>query len=197
MSEAASIAVATPRRSRARGWWGMALFVATEATLFGTIVGTYFYLRVKSAHWPPAGIPEPRLVLPLVLTAVLVATSVPMQAAYAAARAGRAGAARLALLVALAVQAAYLGVQLDLYVRDLASYPPSRDAYASITHLMVGADHAHVAVGLLLDLFLLAKLLDGRLTAYRLVGLQAAAFYWHVVNLLTVVVVAVELSPRW
>jgi heme/copper-type cytochrome/quinol oxidase subunit 3 len=197
VSESSAVAVATPRRAKARGWWGMALFAATESTLFGTIVGTYFYLRFKSAHWPPAGIPEPRVVLPIVLTAVLVATSVPMQAAYRAARAGRAGAALLALLAALAVQAAYLGVQLDLYVRDLASYPPRRHAYASITHLMVGADHAHVAVGLLLDLFLLAKLVDGRVTAYRLVGLQSAAFYWHVVNLLTVVVVTVELSPRW
>jgi heme/copper-type cytochrome/quinol oxidase subunit 3 len=196
MSELSAVAVATPRRSKARGWWGAALFVATEATLFGTIVGTYFYLRFKAAHWPPAGIPEPRVVLPLVLAGVLLASSVPMHRAHAAARAGRVAAARLALLLAFVLQSTYLGVQLALFVRDLDSYPPSRDAYASITHLMVGTDHFHVAVGLLLDLFLLAKLLDGRVTAYRLVGLQGAALYWDVVNVLTVVVVLAELSPR-
>jgi heme/copper-type cytochrome/quinol oxidase subunit 3 len=119
-----------------------------------------------------------------------------MHRAHAAARAGRVAAARLALLLAFVLQSTYLGVQLALFVRDLDSYPPSRDAYASITHLMVGTDHFHVAVGLLLDLFLLAKLLDGRVTAYRLVGLQGAALYWDVVNVLTVVVVLAELSPR-
>ncbi len=35
-----AVAVPAARRSQARGWWGVALLVATEGTLFGTIVGT-------------------------------------------------------------------------------------------------------------------------------------------------------------
>ena len=45
-------AVALERRSRPAGWWGMAVFVATEATLFGTIFGTYFYRRRASRLRP-------------------------------------------------------------------------------------------------------------------------------------------------
>src|ERR671936_3065450 len=70
------------RRARPNGWWGMAVFVATEATLFGTIFGSYFYLRFQALHWPPPGIDDPKLTLPLVLTGVLVATSAPVQLAY-------------------------------------------------------------------------------------------------------------------
>ena len=80
---AAVVRVEQARRARPNGWWGMALFVATEATLFGTIIGTYFYLRFNNLHWPPPGVPEPKLTLPLVLTGLLVATSVPVQFAVA------------------------------------------------------------------------------------------------------------------
>jgi heme/copper-type cytochrome/quinol oxidase subunit 3 len=183
------------RRSRPRGWWGMLLFVATEATLFGTILGTYVYLRVKAEEWPPAGIPAPSIAVPLILTGVLVATSVPMYLASKAATGGRARRTQAFLLLALVVQSAYLALQLGRYADDLEAHPPQLSAYTSITHLLVGADHFHVFVGLLLNLFLLAKLLDGRVTGYRRAGVQAGALYWHVVNVISVVVVLTQLSP--
>jgi cytochrome c oxidase subunit 3/cytochrome c oxidase subunit I+III len=173
----------------------MVLFVATEGTLFGTIFGTYAYLRFKAPHWPPDGIPSPSITIPLVLTGVLLTTSGPMQLASAAAKAGRARRAQALLLLALVVQTGYLAMQLQRYADDVQAHPPQLSAYTSITHLMVGADHFHVLVGLLFNLFLLAKLVDGRVTAYRRTGIQAAAFYWHAVNALTVAVVLVQLSP--
>ncbi len=191
-----AVAVPAARRSQARGWWGVALLVATEGTLFGTIVGTYFYLRFKSAQWPPEGTPEPGVAVPLVLAGVLLATSAPMQLALAAGRAGRARAAQLLLLVALVVQSGYLAMQIHLFADDVRAHPPSANAYASVKDLLLGADHAHVAVGLAVTLFLLAKLADGRVTGYRRVALQCGAFYWHFVNVLTVVVTLVQISPR-
>ena len=172
----------------------MAIFVAAEATLFGALLGTYFYLRFKVVHWPPGGAPAPKVALPLILAAVLVATSLPMQAALRAARSGRLGAARFGLLAALAVQSAYFGVQMHLYLADLGKFTPASSAYGSIYFTLLGADHAHVFVGLLLDLWLLARLATG-LTNYRLVGLRVVTFYWHFVNVLTLAVVLTQLSP--
>ena len=43
------------------------MLVASEATLFGTFIGTYYYLRFTSVHWPPPGTPEPRVVVPLIM----------------------------------------------------------------------------------------------------------------------------------
>ena len=51
-----------------------------------------------------------------------------------------------------------------------------------------------VAVGLLLDLYLAARLVRG-LTSYRATGVEAAALYWHFVNVLAILVTATLLSP--
>ena len=194
MSEAHALRVEHARTAKPNGWWGIALFVATEATLFGTLVGSYFFLRFNTLQWPPPGVSEPKALWPLVLTGVLVATSVPMQLAVRAARAGRRGAAWWLVAAALAVQAAYFAVQVHLFFGDLARFKPQGSSYASIYFTLLGADHAHVALGLLLDLWLLARL-AARLTTYRLTGLRVIAFYWHFVNAVSVAVTLTLLSP--
>ena len=189
MSAAAPTAPA--RVAKPNGWWGMAVFVATEATLFGTIFGTYFYLRFHTTNWPPRGLPEPALTAPLILTAVLVATSIPMQLASLAAQAGRAAATRALLALAMVVQATYFGIQVHLFLDDLDKFSPSGSAYGSIYFTMLGAHHAHVAFGVLIVLFLVLRLGRG-LTRYRTVGVQSAAFYWHFVNVLALCVAATQ-----
>jgi cytochrome c oxidase subunit I+III len=174
------------RLARQNGWWGMAVFVATEATLFAALVGTYVYLRLGSTHWPPPGIAKPHVLVPVLLTVALVLTSPLVQLSWR-----RQAAAPLAL--AAAVQAAYLVWQTHDLVNLVHSTPPSHSAYASIVVTMLGADHAHVLVGLLLDAWLLARFARG-LTDYATAGLRATAFYWHAVNVITVVVLLVQLS---
>jgi len=191
MTEA--VVPARPRSAAPSGWWGMAAFVATEATLFGVLFGSYAYLRFETVHWPPDGIAAPKVVLPLVLAGLLAATSVPMALASSAARAGLARRASTLILVALAVQSVYFGIQIHQMSSDLTHFTPQRDAYASIYYTLLGADHAHVAVGLLLNIWLLLRLAGG-VTRYRIVAVRAITFYWHAVNVLTVLVTACLLS---
>jgi heme/copper-type cytochrome/quinol oxidase subunit 3 len=181
--------------AKPNGWWGMAIFLAGESTLFAALIGSYFYLRFNAPHWPPPGVPEPAVAVPLVLTAVLVVTSPVMAFAARAARAGRRGAAWWAILLALVVQSGYLAYQIHLYAGDLDRFQPQGSAYASIYYVLLGADHAHVALGLLFNLWLLLRLAT-RLTPYRVVAVRAIAFYWHVVIALTVLCVLTELSPH-
>src|SRR3954464_1718021 len=70
--------VGAARRALPNGWWGMAIFLCSEAALFGSLIGTYFYLRFTSPQWPQGGIPAPAVVLPIVLTAVLLASCLPI-----------------------------------------------------------------------------------------------------------------------
>ena len=80
--------------------------------------------------------------------------------------------------------------------------PPSERDLAGLTVALVGVTilsldslmPLHVLVGILLEAWLLLRLVTG-LTRYRLVGLQATAFYWHFVNVLAVIVVLTQVSP--
>jgi cytochrome c oxidase subunit III len=187
-------AVDRSRRAMPSGWWGVLLFVCSEATLFGLMIASYFYLRFYNAQWPPAGIDKPKVALPLVLTAILVSTAVPLFLAVRSARLGRARAAWLLVLVAVLVQGAYLGVQIHEFASDLDKMSPKDSSYASIYFTLLGAHHIHVAVGILLELWLVARLLGG-MTNYRLIALRAIALYWYFVAALGVAVVFTQISP--
>jgi heme/copper-type cytochrome/quinol oxidase subunit 3 len=181
--------------ARPNGWWGMAIFVAAEATLFGTLVGTYFYLRFSTAPWPPPGTPEPRVVAPVVLTIALLLAGGAVHLALRDARNGARVRAVAVLGAATCVQLTYLVIQIALMNADIDRTSPSTSAYASIYYTLSGASHAHVALGVVLNLWLVARLALA-ITPYRLAGLQATTLYWDVVNVLTVVVLLTELSPR-
>jgi cytochrome c oxidase subunit III len=182
------------RLAMPNGWWGAILFIATELTLFGCLIATYFYLRFNNPHWPPLGVEPPKVALPLVLTAILVSTTIPIFFAVRAARAGNARLAWLLFFVALLVQGGYFGIQVHEFLSDLDKMSPHDSAYASIYFTLVGAHHAHVVVGMLIELWVLAKLLGG-LTNYRLIGVRVAAFYWYFVNFMAVAVVLTQIYP--
>jgi heme/copper-type cytochrome/quinol oxidase subunit 3 len=180
--------------ARPNGWWAMVLFVAGEVTLFLMLFASYYYLRLQSNHWPPHGIEKPPVLVPVILTAALALTSVAMQRAWHAARLGGRVRAWRWLALAGTVQTVYLVWELHDFVDELHKMPPSQSAYSSIFFTLVGIDHAHVLLGALLTAWLLVRLAT-RLTPYRLRGLQAITFYWHAVNAITIVVLAVSLSP--
>ena len=164
-----------PQRGRPVGWWGMLMLVAAESTLFGVLFGTYFYLRFNSPHWPPDGIPRPSVAVPLILAAVLAASALLLRLGT-----------RAAVVVALVVQAGYFAYAVHDFQDKLHTFTPQTDAYGSIYYVLLGADHAHVAVGLVLDLWLLVN--------FRPIAMRVIAFYWYAVAVLTLCVTGALLS---
>jgi heme/copper-type cytochrome/quinol oxidase subunit 3 len=190
------VALVPRRRQPSVALWGMAMFVASEATLLASMIASYYYLRFTTPVWPPRADPQPEVVIPLILVGVLATTSLPMQLAALAGRTGRLATARLCLVWALMIQAGYFAYEIQDYSRQVHHDPISTDAYSSIYFTLLGADHGHVFIGILLTIWLLWKLRRG-LTMYRLNALQVVAFYWHVVNFLTLVITGVLLSATF
>jgi cytochrome c oxidase subunit 3 len=189
--------VATPRRgSLPNGVWGIALVIATEGAFLGCLVASYLYLGSRRENWPPPGIPEPHVLVPLILAGVLLATSVPMFLASLAARRGAARTAWLLIFAALLVQSGYLAYQVHLFLRDLDTFSPSASAYGSSYFTLLGAHHVHVLVGILLDVWLLARLTRG-LTDYRVTAVRVVSWYWHFVNVIGVLITITIVSAAW
>jgi cytochrome c oxidase subunit I+III len=178
---------------RPSGWWGMWLLVATEATLFGILIATYFYLRFHTpSAWPPDGLAKPAILKPLIATAILVASSVPIAIA---ARRGTGATARLvALAVAVALAVVFLAFQAVLVSDALDTFRPHDDAYASAFYVLIGLHAAHVVVGILIALW--TATFGWRLGAVRL-PTRLTALYWYFVNAMALLVFAtLYLSPR-
>ena len=145
-------------------------------------------------EWPPAGVPEPRVLAPVLLTALLVLTAPLVLAASAFARRGRAHAAWLLIFVAFLLQAGYLAAQVYFFQDDLSAFGPKGSAYGSAYFTLLGAHHAHVAAVLLLDVWLLLRLLGG-VTPYRATAVRIAAWYWVFVAGMGVLVTLTVISP--
>ena len=195
-TDAAAVSRVVPRRlGPPAAWWGIVILVASEGTLFAAFIGTYYYLRFRAPVWPPDGIKPPEIAIPLILVGSLLVSSIPMQLASLAARAGRVAATRLFLLVALTIQSGYFAYEMHDFRDQLHTVDITRDAYSSIYYTLLGADHAHVFLGLLFNVWLLGKLARG-LTTYRMNATQAITWYWHAVNVLTLVVIGTLLSAN-
>jgi heme/copper-type cytochrome/quinol oxidase subunit 3 len=173
----------------------MLLFLCAEGTLFGSLMATYFYLDFIAHRWPPKGIAPPSVVLPVIATVGLISATVPLLLAVRASRLGR--KRRVVGLIALAVliQLGYVAGQVLLFRHDLRQFTPQGSAYGSVYFTLLGAHHAHVVLGILLELGVLWQVLRQGLTNYWLIGVRTVALYWYVVNALAILVVLTQLSP--
>jgi heme/copper-type cytochrome/quinol oxidase subunit 3 len=194
MSEPLAVPVAV-QRGRPVSWWGVLLLVATESALFGAMIASYFYIRFESVHWPPPGVPEPKVLVPTLLTVVLLVSSLPAAVAASAARRRLAGRAAAGLAATAVLAVVYSVGTSVLVVQEWHDAPATKHAYDSLFFTIQGAHVAHVAAGILVNLFLLATIARGSISQYRMNGIWAMSLYWHFVNALAVLVLLTTISP--
>jgi cytochrome c oxidase subunit 3/cytochrome c oxidase subunit I+III len=124
------------------------------------------------------------------MLAVLLTSSVVLHVGELAAKKGRGGAARAAVLLTVLLGAVFLAIQAQEYAEKLTRLRPSTNAYGSIFYAMTGIHGLHVALGLLMLIYvLLLPELDSPRPPHR--ALHNAALYWHFVDAVWVLLVAV------
>lgn len=190
-------AMAAPRAA-SNGWWGMVLLIATEATLFGVLLASYFYIRFNTVGgWPPDGIDDPKLLRAAVMTVILAASSLFVHAAESGVRRGSGAALVAGLATAFVLGVAFFALQLwetDVVAGD---FTPRTNAYGSLFFTITAAHAAHLAAGLLLLAWIQVRAWWGVYRPRRHLGVQIAAIYWHFVVVLQLVIfAALYLSPR-
>jgi len=187
--------VTARRRALPNGIWGMLLFLCSEITIFGTLLATYFYLDFDARRWPPAGIKPPEVLYPSLATGWLLLSVMPMWLASRAARRGERNLTLAAIALGFLMQCGYVAAQAILFRHDLLQFSPKATAYGSIYFTLLGTHHAHVILGLFLDVGLLWFVATRGLTNYWLTGVRGLALFWYVVAGLAVPVVLTQLTP--
>ena len=196
MTELAVARPDAPPGARPSGWWGMVLLIATEATLFALLLATYFYLRFETVGpWPPDGIADPKIVKPLIATIVVAAAAVPLGWASATAGRLRPRDAQLGLATGIGLGVGFLVFQYVLVQESLDRFRPETNAYGSIFYTLVGLHFVHVAVGVLLAIWALAR--TARFDRTAVLTVRVTSLYWSFMAVVSAVVfLTLYLSPR-
>jgi cytochrome c oxidase subunit 3/cytochrome c oxidase subunit I+III len=178
-------------------YWGMALFVATEATMFASLITSYLFLGTANPGWPPAGIERPKLVLPPIMTWTLLASSVTMFWAERGIKNGARDRLRLGLGLTILLGTLFLAIQAVEYHDRLETLKPWANSYAASFYTITSFHALHVITGLLLLGYTEVRALLGHFDAEHHLAVKNVGLYWHFVDLVWLFIFAtLYLSPR-
>ena len=179
------------------GYWGMALFVATEATMFASLLTTYLFLGTANASWPPAGIERPKLVLPPIMTLILLASSATMFWAEHGIKIGARNRLRIGLGLTILLGMAFLAIQGVEYHDKLEKLKPWANSYAASFYTITSFHALHVVTGLLLLGYAEIRAFLNHFDAEHHLAVKNVGLYWHFVDVVWLFVFAtLYLSPR-
>jgi len=166
--------------------YGMALFIASEVMFFAAFFWAFFdaSLFPKEATggvWPPEGITtfDP-FTLPLLNTLVLLLSGVTLTWAHHALLHGDRNGLIQGLASTVALGVAFTGLQAFEYSH--APFGFTDGIYSSTFYLATGFHGFHVIVGTVFLAVCLGRAIKGHFKPDHHFGFEAAAWYWHFVD---------------
>jgi cytochrome c oxidase subunit I+III len=176
---------------RSVGWWAMFITMVGDATAFASLVFAYFFYWTIHPDFPPPDAKGPGVFLPLLSAALTLGAWICMLLARHRNAIGNSGQG-LFLLCASAALAAASGAAL-LAAPWLTGLAPTTDVYDATVWVLVLWTVVHVAVGILMQFYCIARSLAGKLTPEHDIDLQNVTLYWHF-GAITVVVTALVIA---
>jgi cytochrome c oxidase subunit 3 len=162
---------------RSSGWWGMFFFIVSESSVFAYLCFSYYYFNVQREYspWPPYGWPS--FIYSVPETALLfIATALVWYADR------RASAKMDWLIAAMLFVAALFGsgfIGLGLQDWRVKPYTLPSTPYASLYLVITGVHLAHVLIGVLMTLAVLAWVVLGYFGPVRHVPIGVTLLYWY------------------
>lgn len=170
-----------------RGVYAMWALIATEFMLFVCMFGSYYYLGSNKDRWAHEKPPE--LILPFLLLAILLSSSVVLHWGERRVKAGAETAGRILLWITVLIGFAFLTVQGFEYATHWKDLTPYSDSYGSIFYTITGLHAAHVIVGLLMLMYVGILPWEGRSRRSPHIPYETVALYWHFVDAVWILIV--------
>ncbi len=167
---------------------GMWIFLTTEVIVFGSILGSYLFIRANFPHWPnPAEIHN--LPIGLTNTIVLLTSSLTVVLAVHAIKEGHQRGLVLGLTATFLLGTTFMSIKAaewwELFHEPLP-FNFTAGLPASVYYFTTGLHGAHVLAGMIVVLYLVRKALNGGYSKQNYLGVENFGLYWHFVDILWV-----------
>ena len=166
---------------------GMVLFITSEVMFFFAFFWAFFNASmpilsfVAQPTWPPEGVvPLETWDLPFINTLILLASGATVTWAHHGLRAGMRGVMIFGLFLTVFLGLLFSGLQAYEYAH--ATFGFTDGIYSSTFYLATGFHGFHVIVGTIFLAVCLGRAMKGDFTPEQHVGFEAAAWYWHFVD---------------
>ena len=166
--------------------YGMLLFIVSEIMFFFAFFWAFFAAALApvieiGSIWPPKGIDvfDP-IEVPLLNTLILLCSGATVTYAHHAITAGNKIEAVFSLILTVVLAIIFTGLQGFEYVS--ATFSISDGIYGSTFFMATGFHGFHVLIGTIFLAVCLIRLALDHFTIQHHFGFEAAAFYWHFVD---------------
>jgi heme/copper-type cytochrome/quinol oxidase subunit 3 len=185
-------------------WWGNALLLCIETSMFMILISSYFYFRTNFDTWPPPKVdvvppiydPVPHLPLATVNLAILLLSIIPMTIAQRACLTMNEPVVKIA--ATLGVLMAIAAIVLRFKEFGSLIFRWDDNAYGSITWAILGVHLMHLVIMAIEDglmaVYVWVKGLDDKHAR----DIRVTAVYWYwVVAIWVVLYLLIYWYPRW
>ncbi len=173
--------------------YGMIMFIASEVMFFVAWFWAFFEYAIFHevrldpglAQWPPAGVETFNpWHIPLMNTLILLLSGTTVTWAHHALQHGDRKGAKLGLIFTVILGVCFTALQVVEYMEAhfAFSMADGGNLYGSTFFMATGFHGAHVVIGTIFLAVCLFRLLAGHFTPQKHFGLEAAAWYWHFVD---------------
>nr|AVN68121.1 cytochrome c oxidase subunit 3 [Anaplecta calosoma] len=166
--------------------WGMILFISSEVLFFVSFFWAFFHSSLSptieiGSNWPPMGItPFNPLQIPLLNTAILLASGVTVTWAHHSIMEDNMSGATQGLFFTVVLGLYFTALQAYEYLE--APFSIADSVYGSSFFMATGFHGLHVIIGTTFLAVCLARQTMMHFSSSHHFGFEAAAWYWHFVD---------------
>lgn len=166
---------------------GMIIFLASWAMMFSALFFAYGFVRARAVMWPPPGVPVLPVALPAVNTVILLVSSFTFARGLRELKRGRRRALSAWVAVTFVLGAVFLALQISVW-RSVAAAGLLFNAslYGSIFYGLTTFHALHVAVGLLILLWVFARSFGRAYSEHNYINIRLCTMFWHFVDVVWV-----------
>nr|ASY98280.1 cytochrome c oxidase subunit III [Acontista multicolor] len=166
--------------------WGMILFILSEVSFFISFFWAFYHSSLSpsieiGATWPPLGIsPFNAMQVPLLNTMVLLASGITVTWSHHGLLENNYNEAIQGLLFTVILGLYFTALQLYEYIE--APFTIADSVYGSTFFMATGFHGLHVIIGTTFLITCLTRMLYMHFSSNHHFGFEAAAWYWHFVD---------------